>query len=392
MADPVYITENNMSLCTGCMVCMDVCPVEAITESFTKDGFRVPAVCEDKCVKCGKCASICGINEERCVSFPIVVYRMAAKDYSVRMMCSSGGIFALLSEKVIKSGGVVIGAAFDAEQKDVRHMTSEECSIEEIYRSKYVQSNTWGIYKRTEQILKAGRDVLFCGTPCQIRALGNFLKGKIYTGTVLTVDFMCHGVPATMEFKDFIQEREQKEKSPVINVTFREKDNGWRKQVIKVYHENGIAWKKRSYYYYYYYMFLKNYSLRDSCYSCKEYHAHTADLTLADDWNGTGNDNIGTSRVFVNTLLGQSAIEEIMDRVNQSDITAEVISTFEIYSHAGYDYKKKNLWKNALETGGYKKAKTELYLKESAIPMVKEKMWGVVSDLRNIVKKLMGGK
>lgn len=390
MAGPVCITENNMSLCTGCMVCLDICPVGAITESFTKDGFRVPVVCKDKCVKCGKCANVCSLNGEKSVSFPAAVYRMAAKDDNVRMMCSSGGIFFLLSEKVIKNGRAVIGVAFDAEQKDVCHVTSDECSMEEICRSKYVQSNTCGIYKKTEQILNTGRDVLFCGTPCQVRALRNFLKGKKYTGTVLTIDFMCHGVPATMEFKDFIQEREQKEKSPVINVTFREKDNGWRKQIIKAYHANGMVWEKTSYYYYYYYMFLKNYSLRDSCYSCKEYHAHTADLTLADDWSGTRNDNIGISRVFVNTPFGQRAVEEIAESVNQSDITADVISTFEIYSHAGYDYKKKELWKKALETGGYKKAKTELYLKASAVPMVKEKMWGAVSSMKNVARNLRG--
>ena len=94
----------------------------------------------------------------------------------------------------------------------------------------------------------------------------------------------------------------------------------------------------------------------------------------------------------MNTPFGQRAVEEIAESVNQSDITADVISTFEIYSHAGYDYKKKELWKKALENGGYKKAKTELYLKASAVPMVKEKMWGAVSSMRNIARNLMGGK
>ena len=391
MIDSVCITEYDMSLCTGCMVCMDACPVQAISERFTEDGFRVPKICESRCIKCGKCASVCNLNTDRIEIVPQAVYRMAAKDNQVRMQCSSGGIFALLSEKIIRNGGTVIGAAFNADCKDVCHMTSDECSLEELYRSKYVQSNTIGIYRKTEQVLKTGRDVLFCGTPCQIRALRSFLKGKKYTGTILTVDFMCHGVPATMEFKDFVQERERKEKSSIINVTFREKDNGWRRQVIKAYHANGTVWKKTSYYYYYYYLFLKNYSLRDSCYSCKEYHTHTADLTLADDWSGTGNDNIGTSRVFVNTPFGQSAVEEIMDSVNQTDITEDVISNFEIYSHANYDYKKKELWKKALETGGYKKAKTELYLKESTIPMMKEKIWEIISGVRNIIRKTTGG-
>lgn len=390
MANSQCIMEYDMSLCTGCMACMDACPLKAIKEGFTKDGFRIPTISEDKCVKCGRCTSVCNLNADRAVSLPIAIYRMAAKDNNIRMMCSSGGVFALLSQKVIENGGVVIGAAFKADCKDVCHVTSDECTLEELYRSKYVQSNTIGIYKKTEQILKEGRSVLFCGTPCQVRALHSFLKGKKYTGNILTIDFMCHGVPSTMEFRDFINERERKEKSHVVNVTFREKDNGWRKQVIKAYHANGRVWRKTSYYYYYY-MFLKNYSLRDSCYFCNEYHTHTADITLADDWIGSGNDNIGTSRVFVNTSIGQSSIEAIMDKVKHSEITESAIPTFEIYSHSKYDYTKKELWKEALETGGYKKAKTELFMKESAIPIVKEKMWGVVSAIKSICRNLMGG-
>lgn len=45
----------------------------------------------------------------------------------------------------------------------------------------------------------------------------------------------------------------------------------------------------------------------------------------------------------------------------------------------------------ALETGGYKKAKTELYLKESTIPMMKEKIWEIISGVRNIIRKTTGG-
>lgn len=390
MTDSVCITQYDMSLCTGCMACMDICPVKAISEGFTEDGFRLPKVCEEQCIKCGKCTSVCNLKTDRKKIIPQVVYRMAAKDDQIRLQCSSGGVFALLSEKIIRKGGIVIGAVFDANCKDVCHMTSEECSLEALCRSKYVQSNTIGIYQKTRQLLKANRSVLFCGTPCQIRALHSYLRKEEYTGTLVTIDFMCHGVPATMEFKDFIREREQKEKSPVVNVTFREKDNGWRKQVIKVYHRNGKIWEKKSYYYYYYYFFLKNYALRDSCYLCKEYHAHTADISLADDWTGRENDDLGTSRVFINTPLGQSTIEMIMDEVISSDITSDALLMMEIYSHSGYDYGKKQLWKTALQTGGYDKIKRTFFVRESAIPIILEKSWEAVSAIKNIYKDIRG--
>lgn len=391
MANSVSVTENNMSLCTGCMVCVDICPTKAIAASFTEDGFRVPVVHEDKCIRCGKCAKVCNIDEEKTVFSPIVVYRMAAKSNQIRMQCSSGGIFALLSKMTVEKKGVVIGAAFCSECKDICHVTSDEVEMKELFRSKYVQSNTIGIYKKTESILKKGRDVLFCGTPCQVRALNSFLKGKTYSGKLVTVDFMCHGVPSTMQFKDFIEEREKKENSPVINVTFREKDKGWRTQIIKTYHKNGHVWEKTSYYYYYYYMFLNNYTLRDSCYHCEEYNSHMADITLADDWGENMNDEIGTSLVFANTARGEKEVCKIMDRTNFSNVTPITMANISIYSHSEYDYRKKQQWKTALKVGGYQKAKTSLFYKVSIVPLTKRRLREQASMIKKFVVKIMGG-
>lgn len=51
-------------------------------------------------------------------------------------------------------------------------------------------------YKEVERFLKGGRKVLFSGTPCQISGLKHFLR-KEYEN-LLTVDFICHGVPSPM--------------------------------------------------------------------------------------------------------------------------------------------------------------------------------------------------
>ena len=126
MAKQVCVAENDMAKCTGCMVCVDACPVNAIKESFTKDGFRIPKVQEDKCVKCGRCMKVCGLNAEKELFKPISVYRMAADDNQIRASCSSGGVFALLAEKMIECGGMVVGAVYDAESKEIRHLSSDE--------------------------------------------------------------------------------------------------------------------------------------------------------------------------------------------------------------------------------------------------------------------------
>lgn len=60
--------------------------------------------------------------------------------------------------------------------------------------SKYVQSGIGQTYLQAEKSLKNGSHVLFSGTPCQIAGLKSFLKRDY--ANLLTVDFICHGVPS----------------------------------------------------------------------------------------------------------------------------------------------------------------------------------------------------
>jgi len=50
-----YIIDK--SVCTGCGVCVDVCPTEAIVAE--SDKFEIVA---DDCIDCGICAGVCPVE------------------------------------------------------------------------------------------------------------------------------------------------------------------------------------------------------------------------------------------------------------------------------------------------------------------------------------------
>ena len=198
----------NKKDCCGCSACVQKCPKQCISLKEDNEGFLYPQVNQQECISCGICKKVCPIinpNEKRT---PLQIYAAINKNEEIRRQSSSGGIFTLLSEEILKEGGVVFGARFD-ENWEVKHDYTENVKGLVNFRgSKYVQSRIEDNYKKVETFLKQGRKVLFSGTPCQIAGLKRFLS-KEYDN-LLTVDFICHGVPSPKVWRLYLYETYRK--------------------------------------------------------------------------------------------------------------------------------------------------------------------------------------
>ena len=238
------IKINEKKDCMGCHGCYNICPKSCITMESDSEGFWYPKVDEDKCIECGLCEKVCPIiNPIKEMDYRIIAFACKNKDNEVRKLSSSGGVFSLLCNYVISKNGVVFGAAFDKEF-NVRHMfaeTLEEC--EKFRGSKYVQSKIGDTYIEAKKFLDKGRLVLFSGTPCQISGLESFLMKK-YENLIM-VDIACHGVPSPLVYKNYIKLLEEKNKSHMNSLSFRDKSTGWSKYSIKVDFNNGMNFKER---------------------------------------------------------------------------------------------------------------------------------------------------
>lgn len=211
--------------CYACGACVDKCPAVAISFKEDKHGFLYPVVDEQRCISCGLCviSCICEIKLNKTEFIPdAFIARSYVKDrYS---FSSSGGIFGTIAEEFIKSGGVVYGAYITREEAIVvcRHIKVHK--IEDLWRiqgSKYVHSNTQGVFKDVFEQLNNGNKVLFSGTSCQVAALRCYL-GKEYDN-LYCIDFVCHGTPPISLFRKYISYLEKKYRCVIENVSFRRK-------------------------------------------------------------------------------------------------------------------------------------------------------------------------
>lgn len=306
--------------CCGCGACSAACPKQAISMKEDKQGFLYPAVDAALCVDCGICRKACpqtqGVSQPR---EPLQYVAMKHTDEQLRRLSRSGGIFAALAQKVLKEGGVVYGAAFDQDLR-VRHIrVAQPEELPRLQGSKYVQSRMDDSMVQAAQDLKAGRRVLFSGTPCQIEGLLRWISAaSIPSERLLTVDVVCHGAPSPLVYERYLDDQERRMGGTITTFNFRDKDKGWRAHVESMTALVDGAVKKE-YSTEFTDLFYQHNMLRPSCYACPfACRDRSSDLTIADYWGVEKHlpemdDDTGVSLVMPHTQTGRKALEEVQE-------------------------------------------------------------------------------
>ncbi|SKB95454.1 Coenzyme F420-reducing hydrogenase, beta subunit [Lachnospiraceae bacterium] len=266
--------------CSGCGACRDICPVSAIKMEENEKGFLYPKVNVDMCVYCGKCKDTCPLNRTTSGTEPIF-YAVRIKDIEKRMKSQSGGAFTILAENILSEDGVVYGAAVSEKLKVQYLRVTDVQELEKLKGSKYVQADLGNTYTEIEKDLKAGRTVLFSGTPCGVDGLLSYLDSKkIDQNKLLTCDLICHGVPSPLVYRKYLDYIRKTNGEPTTFV-FRDKKNwGWRQQA-ESYVIDGKLYSSQVYTS----IFSSNLALRESCYKCRYATViRRSDITIGDYW------------------------------------------------------------------------------------------------------------
>ena len=310
--------ENIYSIidnCVGCGACESLCPVNAIqiTENF--EGFLYPEIDSSKCVNCGLCLKKCPSNNPVFSNSQKYCGGLKINEKTALLESASGGACYELSKHIIeKHNGVVYGCAWDdLTAKHVRVETVAQLS--KLQSSKYVQSNTIGVYKKVEEDLKS-QVVLFIGTPCQVNGLKCYL-GKDYEN-LYTVGLICHGVPSPKLFKNYLKYLESKKGSKIIEYNFRyKKKKGWGTNFwFKC--ENGKEYTGSMSLDKYGSDFLAGKNYRSSCYDCKycNVNSRPEDITVGDFWglmgvNSSFYSEDGVSSIICHNEKGMQLIKSL---------------------------------------------------------------------------------
>ncbi|MBP5505159.1 MAG: Coenzyme F420 hydrogenase/dehydrogenase, beta subunit C-terminal domain [Bacteroidales bacterium] len=302
------VSVLNPNECCGCTACYATCPTRAITMQADEiEGFLYPLVNEDKCINCGKCLRVC--KDVHPYDEKQKVYACWSKDDSLRAKSSSGGVFSLLAEKILVEGGAVCAVGYSDDCKECLHKIIRTTDgLDDLRRAKFVQSKKYDVFIDTKAVLESGVKVLFCGTPCEVGGLRQFL-GKEYEN-LFTCDLICGCVSSPMVYRTYIDYLNKKFGAHTVSVNFKDKRKGWRGKAIAVEFDNGKEYYNSIFDDDYCVSFHSRFNIRPSCFNCK-YRSlqRVADITLGDFWAiekymAEYDDNRGTSFVLVNTIKG----------------------------------------------------------------------------------------
>jgi acetyltransferase-like isoleucine patch superfamily enzyme/coenzyme F420-reducing hydrogenase beta subunit len=320
--------------CCGCNACGDICPCKAITFKNDNEGFWYPEIDKKRCIDCELCERVCPIihiDELKKNDLPqSICYAAEHKNIEVIFDSTSGGLFSALAEVMYRKKGYVGGAIFNDDLSVSQFVSDQKDDLPRLRSSKYLQSNAEGFYKRIKELLMEEKDVLVCGTPCQMAGLRAYL-GKDYPNLII-VDFICRGINSPKIWQKYMQSFADRYGSKVVFAKAKSKEYGWRNLTQKVRLEDGREFFETGSMSNFTRGYLRtNAYCRPSCYECHfKGFPRIADITLADFWGIEKYDqsmekNLGTSLVMVNSQKGQEYFELVKKKIHAIQMPFETI-------------------------------------------------------------------
>lgn len=323
-----YATTHDPSACCGCTACVQVCSYKAIRMEPDEEGFMYPVLNQSKCVHCGLCSRVCPAENPPDSVKMQALFAVMNRNEEVLKRSSSGGVFGLLADYVLGLNGCVIGCVWDEHNRPILKIAEKIDEFLPMQGSKYLSSDPNNVFAEVRRRLMKGQTVLFTGSPCQNAGLLKFLR-KSYD-KLITVDFLCHGMPSQKAFDAYIANLEKRYHGKVENFQFRDKTmRGWglaESFIVRNRKKYSIGQTSP-----YIYGFIRGYFNRYSCYVCPFRGKRFTDFTIADYWGVTQyhaafDAEKGVSAVSVNTEKAVELFSLLKDRCKAESTKAEWVA------------------------------------------------------------------
>ena len=310
--------------CCGCKACGDACTHNAISFHTDNEGVWYPEVNLEACIDCGLCETVCPVLHSNFSDLENSehpeAYILQAPNLNDRLASASGAAYTLIARIVFEQGGYVAGHIWKDKANVIGYVTANPNDLDILRGTKYLQSDTSGMFKVVRSLLREGKLVLFSGCPCQVAAMRRFLR-KDYDN-LITTDFTCMGIDSPFAFDKYIESLERLYGAEMIYFKAKAKDVGWRHLTNKARFANGKSYFGICETDSNLLATFQNVLVRPSCYECQfKGLPRIADITIGDYWRKKYDydpldDNTGTSYAILNNAKAITLFNRIKSSCN----------------------------------------------------------------------------
>jgi coenzyme F420 hydrogenase subunit beta len=335
-----FVVGNQM--CTGCGICEDVCPKNAILIKQIL-GENRPRVNKDLCLgeKCGRCMKVCpgmgtplksyadqlfdagGLKEDKYIGKYVGLHTGYSLDSDIRYHCASGGMVSqmliFLLDKGIIDGAVVTGFGDD-------HITPVSYiakTKEEILAAKSSKYCPVSLNKLGNEIVANDGKYIIVGLPCHIQGFRKrMLIDKKFKEHVVGLFSIYCSSNRTFGARDYILKRYKINKSAISYFSFRDEGClGSLKVITKKIVT--IPFSK------YYAPMLRSFFKPHRCLTCIDHYGALADVCFGDiHIKPYSDDHVGISSwisrsEYWERLFSQAAYEGY---IHMDNIEADILN------------------------------------------------------------------
>ena len=386
------INISNKFECSGCGVCVVVCPKHCLRIEKDNLGFSVPELKEDDCIGCGRCLNVCPQQNKRdFIPTDTFCFYGQSKDINELKQSSSGGYFSIIARHILNKGGKVWGVAVDCDGKPFFHCVEDISVLWRLRGSKYVEVTNPLPYDKIHSQLDNGDLVMVSGLPCQIRAFHNYIGKREYPN-LLMVDLLCYGIQSPVMWRTYLSEINKQDK-PIKNIFMRNKRYSWYDYSMYIEYQDGELYKKIRWYDDWLLSYSRSVFNRESCTCCEsKKFPRISDFTIGDFWDVGRvkckfNKKNGISIIFANTSLAKKIANETMVYFDYEILSNDIAKDLQKkYSTSIPFHKNREEFITKVMEDSFSKAR-DMYLEKGVCFRFKKRLNNYKSVLKRIISK-----
>lgn len=322
------------NLCSGCGICVGVCPKKCLSWKY-RNGMYYPDIDADICVSCGICKKVCpglGHRYEKSEGYKAVKGKVLiscnawSRSPEIRHVSASGGVVSSIIQYLLENKFYDIAFLVDSYAYNQQVLTQpvmlqdvENISVSDYPKSRYIPVS----HENAISYMKSNRSkkVILIGTSCAIRGFTSAIELlNLKRENYLMIGLFCDRV-FNYNVAGYYQQSAFCHNKKLKKLHFKNKESGgWPGNMKFIFTDGSVGYQDKAER-----VKIKDYFMPERCLYCIDKLNVYADISVGDNYTQQDSSLLGSNSVIIRTNVGMTVWNRIKPLLEYNMISVEQI-------------------------------------------------------------------